>query len=203
MNSVGSSSRGSHRKEIFFSQLPIERLSPHKSHNLGSHFSMVWVTATDAAPEVNRKWSPEKGKNIQNALSGLSAPLWEPARTEPGRKGFGALRWTKGPRPRFLTTDSPPSTCQNLHQKHTHLHINDHQQTSSTWRRYCHPSAAGQLLDRLTRQDRGGAHSQGRGTPGPAAGPPHQPPSSWPGQSRGVQGSPLHGVLYFHLTHLD
>lgn len=77
MKSVGASSRGSRRKETFFSQLPIERLSPHKSHNLGSHFSMVWVMATEAAPEVNRKWSPEKGKNIQNAPSGLSAPTSE------------------------------------------------------------------------------------------------------------------------------
>lgn len=159
MKSVGSSSRGSCRKETFFSQLPIERLSPHKSHNSGSHFSMVWVTATEAAPEVNRKWSPEKGKNIQNAPSGLSAPPTpprEPARTEPGRKGFGALGWTKGPGPRFLTTDSLPSTCQNLRQKHTHLHINDHQQTSSTWN--CHPQQQGNFY-KLTRQDRGGAHS--------------------------------------------
>ena len=121
MKNVGSSSRGSRRKETFFSQLPIERLSPHKSHNLGSHFSMVWVTATEAAPEVTWEWSPDKGKNILNAPSGLSAPLWEPARTEQGRKGFGALRWTKGPGLRFLTTDS----LQNLRRTHTHLHISD------------------------------------------------------------------------------
>ena len=186
MKNVGSSSRGSRRKETFFSQLPTERLSPHKSHNLGSHFSMVWVTATEAAPEVNREWSPDKGKNILNAPSGLSAPLWEPARTEQGRKGFGALRWTKGPGLRFLTTDS----LQNLRRTHTHLHISDHQWTSSTWKRHFHPPAAGQLLDKLTRQDRGGAHSKGQGTPRSAAGPPHQPPSSWAGQSRRGLGLP-------------
>lgn len=65
MKNVGSSSRGSRQKETFFSQLPIERLSPQKSHNLGSHFSVVWVMATVAAPEVNRERSPDKGKNFQ------------------------------------------------------------------------------------------------------------------------------------------
>lgn len=93
MKSVGSSSRGSRRKETFFSQLPIERLSPHKSHNSGSHFSMVWVTATEAAPEVNRKWSPEKGKNIQNAPSGLSAPtLPEQSQVESALGHWGGQR---------------------------------------------------------------------------------------------------------------
>ena len=133
---------------------------------------------------------PWKREEYSKCTQRSFCPALRTCQNRASRKGFGALRWTKGPGPRFLTTDSLPSTCQSLHQKHTHLHINDHQQTSSTWKRYCHPPAAGQLLDKLTRQDRGGAHSQGQRAPQSAAGPPHQPPSSWPGQSRRVSGLP-------------
>lgn len=175
MKNVGSSSRGSRRKETSFSQLPIERLSPHKSHNLGSHFSVVWVMATVAVPEVNREWSPDKGKNFQMHPAVFLPPPLRTCQDRARQKGLWGSAMDKGPRA-AVSNDRLPTEPPK--EAHTHLHIRDRQRTSSTWKRHFHPPAAGLLPDKLTRQDKGGEHSKGQGTPWSAAGPPHQPPSS-------------------------
>ena len=81
----------------------------------------------------------------------------------------------KGPRA-AVSNDRLPTEPPS--EAHTHLHIRDRQRTSSTWKRHFHTPAAGLLPDKLTRQDKGGEHSKGQGTPWSAAGPPHQPLSS-------------------------
>lgn len=178
MKNVGSNAqRQPPKKETSFFPAPYRKTVSPQSHNLGSHFSVVWVMATVAVPEVNREWALTKGRISK--CRGLSAPLWEPARTEQSQKGFGALRWTKGPGPRF-----PRQTPYRTSKERTHLHIRDRQRTSSPGRGIFTHQQQGYFQTNSQDKTKEVSTQRGREHHESAAGPPHQPPSSWAGQSR-------------------